>query len=73
MMREPSPLEQQEYQRLREIFTVARKRYLEAGGNPQSPGGSYYGQDYLSAEEKQEIVELGKRVFPLQQSTVKAE
>jgi len=71
-MREPNALEQQQYQRLREIFTLARNRYLEAGGNPHAPAGGYYGRDYLSAEEKQEIIDLGRRVFPLGTLTAKA-
>jgi hypothetical protein len=70
-MREPTELENQQYQRLREIFSTARKRYLEAGGNPKLPGGSLNGQDCLTAEEKQEIVELGKQVFTQKQVKVK--
>ncbi|MCL1473778.1 hypothetical protein [Argonema antarcticum] len=71
-MREPTELEQKQYQRLREIFATARKRYLDAGGDPKRPGGSLNGQDCLTAEEKQEIVALGKQVFPLQRVKVKA-
>ncbi|MGK7928747.1 MAG: hypothetical protein AB4290_26505 [Spirulina sp.] len=64
-MREPSPTEQQQYQRLQEIFALARKRYLDAGGDPKRPGGKLNGQDFLSELEKKEIVELGKQIFTL--------
>jgi hypothetical protein len=71
-MREPTELEKKQYQRLREIFATARKRYLNAGGDPKRPGGIMNGQDCLTADEKQEIVELGKQVFPQERVTVKA-
>ncbi|NES20354.1 MAG: hypothetical protein F6K41_15825 [Symploca sp. SIO3E6] len=65
-MREPTELEKKLYQRLKEIFARARQRYLDAGGDPERPGGSFLsGQDYLTAQEKREIIELGKQVFPL--------
>ncbi|NEQ67300.1 MAG: hypothetical protein F6K21_17685 [Symploca sp. SIO2D2] len=68
-MREPTELENQLYQRLKEIFAKARQRYLDAGGDPKRPGGSFLsGQDYLTAQEKLEIIELGKQVFPLKTS-----
>jgi hypothetical protein len=68
-MREPTELEKKQYQRLQEIFNVARQRYLNAGGDPQLPGGSLNGQDCLTVQEKQEIIELGKQVFR-QQSAI---
>ena len=72
-MREPTELENKHYKRLREIFAAARKRYLDAGGDPKYPGGNLLSkQDYLTAEEKIEIVQLGKLVFPLQRMKVKA-
>ena len=69
-MREPSPIEQQQYQRLQEIFTLARKRYIDAGGDPKRPGGKLNGQDFLSDIEKKEIVELGKKIFVLDRAKV---
>ncbi|MDY6782623.1 MAG: hypothetical protein SW833_08780 [Cyanobacteriota bacterium] len=67
-MREPTESERKFYRRLEEIFTTARQRYLDAGGDPQRPGGSLLnGKDYLSDREKQEIIELGSQVFPLKQ------
>jgi len=70
-MREPTELEKKQYQKLKEIFAIARRRYLEAGGNPQRPGGILNGQNCLTSEEKQEIVRLGKQVFPLERAKVK--
>lgn len=71
-MREPTELEKKLYQRLKEIFATARQRYLDAGGDPKHPGGSLLsGKDYLTNQEKREIIELGKQVFPLQQMKVK--
>lgn len=69
-MREPSPIEQQQYQRLQEIFALARKRYMDAGGDPKRPGGKLNGQDFLSDLEKKEIVELGQQIFPLNRTKV---
>ncbi len=69
-MREPTELETRQYQRLIEIFAIARKRYLSDGGDPKRPGGILNGKDCLTTEEKQEIIELGKQVFPLQQKII---
>ena len=70
-MREPTELEKKQYQRLQEIFAIARNRYLRAGGNPKRAGGILNGQDYLSLEEKQEIIKLGKQVFPLGRTKIR--
>ena len=53
----------QQYQRLNQIFTTARQRYLDDGGDPQQSSGSHKGNDYLTDEEKQEIRNLGNQVF----------
>ena len=53
----------QQYQRLNQIFTIARQRYLDDGGDPQQSSGSHKGNDYLTDEEKQEIRHLGHQVF----------
>lgn len=52
-----------QYQRLNQIFTIARQRYLDAGGDPQQSSGSHKGNDYLTDEEKQEIRRLCHQVF----------
>ncbi len=70
-MREPIESEKKQYQRLQEIFATARNRYLKAGGDPKRPGGILNGQDCLTTEEKQEIVRLGKQVFPLRRAAIK--
>ena len=72
-MREPTQLETQKYQRLIELFSIARQRYLQAGGNPRQSGGSFNGHDYLTIQEKQEIRQLGKKVFARTNITVKTE
>ena len=61
-MKEPTLLEKQKYQRLREIFAQARMRYLEAGGDPRRPADNRY----LTDEEKKEAFELGVQVFNTQ-------
>lgn len=62
-MTEPSELKRQQYQRLTEIFDIARQRYLDDGGDPRRSPGSLHGKDYLTDEEKQEIRYLGNQVF----------
>lgn len=68
-MTDSTELKKQQYQRLNEIFAIARQRYLDDGGDPQQSSGSHKGKDYLTEEEKQEIRYLGDLVFgsvPLQ-------
>lgn len=62
-MTNPAELKKQHYQRLTEIFDIARQRYLDDGGDPHQSSGSLHGDDYLTDEEKQEIRYLGNRVF----------
>ncbi len=71
-MREPTELEKKQYQRLREIFATGRQRYLNAGGDPRLCAGSLNGQDYLTDEEKKEVVELGRQVFNRDSAKVKS-
>ncbi|MEH1907048.1 MAG: hypothetical protein V7L05_32400 [Nostoc sp.] len=61
-MKKPTALLKQKYQRLREIFALARQRYLEAGGDPRRPTDNRY----LTNEEKQEAFEIGVQVFDIQ-------
>jgi hypothetical protein len=70
-MREPTEIENRQYQRLQNLFAIARQRYLDAGGNPNLSGGSLNKQDYLTEAEKQEIRELGQQVFSRSNSSVK--
>lgn len=62
-MTDPTELKKKQYQRLTEIFDMARQRYLDAGGDPNQSSGSLHGGDYLTKEEKQEIRYLGDQVF----------
>ncbi|MEH2379629.1 MAG: hypothetical protein V7K27_12220 [Nostoc sp.] len=61
-MKKSTALLKQKYQRLREIFALARQRYLEAGGDPRRPTDNHY----LTNEEKQEAFEIGVQVFDVQ-------
>lgn len=61
-MKEPTELEKQQYQRLREIFALDRERYLEAGGDLHRAADNRY----LTDEEKKEAFELGGQVFSVQ-------
>lgn len=60
-------IKKQQYQRLNQLFTLARQRYLDDGGNPQQSSGSHRGNDYLTDEEKQEIKYLANQVFVAEQ------
>ncbi len=55
-------LQKQQYQRMIELSDLARQRYLEAGGDPRRASGSLHGNSYMSAEEKQEFLALGKQI-----------
>lgn len=61
-MNEQTALLKQKYQRLREIFALARQRYIEAGGDPRCPADNRY----LTNEEREEAFELGTQVFAVQ-------
>lgn len=62
-MRQPTALEQQQYQRLSELLGIARQRYLAAGGDPRHPPSGLNGDDYLSDVERQEVFALGHQVL----------
>ena len=72
-MREPTERETEQYQKLIELFTKARQRYLETGGNPHQSGGSLNQWDCLTEQEKREIRELRKQVFVDRNSTFNAQ
>ncbi|MBD0346324.1 MAG: hypothetical protein ICV63_16180 [Coleofasciculus sp. Co-bin14] len=61
-MREATELEKQQYQRLRELLSLAQQRYLDAGGDPRHPPSGQNGDDYLTDEERQEAIMLGRAI-----------
>ena len=62
-MKQPTELEKQQYARLHEILLIGRVRYLEAGGDPRRCPSGRHGDDYLTDEERQEALELGRKLF----------
>lgn len=62
-MREPTELEKKQYARIGDIAAIARQRHLDAGGNPKSCPSGRHGDDYLTVEERQEILMLARKVF----------
>lgn len=62
-MREPTELEKKQYARLQELTTIARQRYLDAGGNPKRCPSGLKGDDYLTDEERKEVRELERQIF----------
>ncbi|MFN6568435.1 hypothetical protein [Dendronalium sp. ChiSLP03b] len=63
---------QQQAQRILELFAMssekprsvyARQRYLDAGGNPQCTPSGRRGDNYMTDEERQEALVLGRQVF----------
>ena len=62
-MNNPQNNKKQQYQRLQEIFNLARQRYLDDGGDPHHSGGGISGKDYLTDIEKEEIRFLGNQIF----------
>lgn len=58
-VREPNQVEKQQYERFRELFKVARQRYLESGGDPLRAADG----KYLTDEEKKEFFEMGRQIF----------
>lgn len=63
MKEQSNNLKQQQAQRILELFAIARQRYLEAGGNPHSTPSGYKGDDYITDEERQEALSLGRQIF----------
>ncbi len=62
-MKKITKLEKQQYTKLHEILLAGRKRYLEAGGDPHSCPSGRNGDDYLTDKERQEALELGRKLF----------
>jgi hypothetical protein len=61
-MKNSTELEKQ-YVRLHEILLTGRQRYLEAGGDPRRCPSGRNGDDYLTGEERQEALALGRLLF----------
>ena len=55
----PEKLRQQKARRMTELGRLARQRYLDAGGDPLRSAN----ENYLTEEERQEYLELGRQVF----------
>ncbi len=53
----------QQYDKLHKILLIGRQRYLAAGDDPRSCPSGRNGDDYLTAEERQEALELGRKIF----------
>ncbi|MBE9210083.1 hypothetical protein IQ244_27025 [Nostoc sp. LEGE 06077] len=53
----------QQVQRILELFAIARQRFLDAGGNPQSTPSGLKGDDYMTDEERQKALILGRQIF----------
>jgi hypothetical protein len=65
-MKKPTELQQQKYERIGEIAAKGRQRYLEAGGDQKICPGGRKGNDYLTDEERKEILQLARQVFGVQ-------
>lgn len=63
VMTKPDRLKQQQARRMLELFVIARKRYLDAGEAPRRTPSGRNGDDYMSEQERQEALELGRQVF----------
>jgi len=61
-MTESAELRKQKYERFKELFALSRQRYLKAGGDPRRSSGSLHGNDYLTDEERQELLALGREL-----------
>ncbi|MEH2043829.1 hypothetical protein [Nostoc sp.] len=63
-MTQSNTIKQQQAQRILELFAIARQRYLDAGGNPRRTPKGLKGDDYMTDEERQEALVLGRQIFP---------
>lgn len=61
-MTESKELRKQKYQRFKELFALSRQRYLDAGGDPRRSSGSLQGNDYLTDDERKELLALGREL-----------
>lgn len=63
MIKQPTELEKQQYARLHEILLIGRGRYLEAGGEDRRCPSGRHDNDYLTDQERQEALQLGRKLF----------
>ncbi|PSF38132.1 hypothetical protein C7H19_06585 [Aphanothece hegewaldii CCALA 016] len=54
-----SQFKQEQAQRMLYLFTIARQRYLESGGDPKHSAN----EQWLTQAEKEELLSLGEQVF----------
>ncbi len=54
---------QQKVRRLKELFNIARQRYLDVGGDVHSSVGTLNENDTLTDEERKEFFTLADQVF----------
>ncbi|MBO1350398.1 MAG: hypothetical protein EBE86_024840 [Hormoscilla sp. GUM202] len=62
-MKEPTELQKQQYARLQELTAIARKRYLDTGGDPKRCPSGRKGDDYMTDSERRESLELTRILF----------
>lgn len=61
-MNDTLELRKQQYERFKELFAIARRRYLEAGGDPRRSSGSLHRNGHLTKEEQKELFALGAQL-----------
>ena len=62
-MTQSNTIKQQQAQRILELFAIARQRYLDAGGNHRRIPRGLKGDDYMTDEQRQEALVLGRQIF----------
>lgn len=62
-MRKSTELEKQQYERFKELFALSRQRYLDAGGDPRHCPSGRSDDSYLTDEERQEFIKIGRQIF----------
>jgi hypothetical protein len=62
-VKEPGLLKKQLYERVKKILDTGKQRYLDDGGEPRSYRAGFKGKDYLTDEERQEVLELMRQIF----------
>lgn len=62
-MTQPNSLKQQQAHRMLELLAIARQRYLEAGGDPLTIPSGRKDDDYMTDQERQEALALGRQIF----------
>lgn len=60
-MKELTEQEKKQYERLQQLLRLSRQRYLDAGGDPRKRPSGRQGDDYLTDEERQEVLTIVRR------------